>query len=377
MKMSMTAKENMGYQFRVYPNTVQKDFFEKTFGCCRLLYNKMLEDKQKHYHQTGKWFYCKPTDYYNEYPFLREVDSRALNRVYLNLDRAYKNFFNNQEDYHFPKFKCKYRSKNSFTTDQNRGRHTIKIVDGQIKLPKVGLVKAVIHRPLPDDAVIKSATVTKTKSGKYYITLKIEQAAQNVPPVLPSPDKTLGLDFSFRDFYVDSNGHSPGNPHFYRQLENKLKHEQKKLARQEKGSNNWVKQKQKIETIQEKIANQRKNFCHQQSRQIANAYDAVCVEEIPLDAYAGSKAYGKAMFDCGFGMFRNFLKYKLAEQGKSFITIDKWFPSSRKCHNCGFVNHNLKVNEKQWTCPGCGHTLDRDWNAAMNIRDEGLRQIDI
>ncbi|HHY83834.1 MAG TPA: IS200/IS605 family element transposase accessory protein TnpB [Clostridiales bacterium] len=365
----------MGYRYRVYPNKEQQIFFAKTFGCCRFLYNKMLEDKQTYYKQTGKWLNCKPSDYYDAYPFLKEVDSRALKNTWLNLIKAYQNFFKNPNKNNFPKFKRKHISKDSYTTEQNKGRNTIRVTGNKINLPKVGLIKAVIHRPLPDGAVIKSATVTRTKSGKYYVSLTVEQAVKPCKPVQPNFDTTLGIDFSFRSFYVDSNGFSPGNPHFYCQLEEKLKREQKKLASKVKGSNNWIKQKIKIEKIQEKIKNRRKDFCHKLSREIADTYNTVCIEDFSLKEFAGSRQLGKSMFDCGFGMFRNFLKYKLAEQGKFLITIDKWFPSSQICNNCGYVNHNLKIDEKQWICPSCGLTLDRDINAALNIRSEGLKQI--
>ena len=189
---------------------------------------------------------------------------------------------------------------------------------------------------------------------------------------MPNKDRAIGLDYSSPDFYVDSDGNDAGVPHFYRTMEAKLAREQRRLSKMTKGSNNYAKQKIKVDKLHRKIANQRKDFCHKLSRKIANSYDAVCVEDIDLRAMSRSLNLGKSTTDNGFGMFRVFLQYKLERQGKYFVVIDKWFPSSKTCNHCGYINRELQLSDRVWVCPHCGEVILRDPNAAKNILEEGL-----
>ena len=173
---------------------------------------------------------------------------------------------------------------------------------------------------------------------------------------------------------MDSNGNTAGVQHWYRLSQKRLSVEQRKLSHCTRGSHRYEKQKTKVNRLSRKIANQRKDFCHQKSRKIANSYAAVCVEDIDLHAMAQSLRFGKAVSDNGFGMFRNFLKYKLEEQGKHYIVIDKWYPSTKTCCHCGNVNPDVVLGQKKWICPHCGVSIDRDHNAALTIRDDGIRQ---
>ncbi len=174
---------------------------------------------------------------------------------------------------------------------------------------------------------------------------------------------------------MDSNGHAPGVPHYFRKAEKRLAKAQRRLSRMTRGSSNYEKQRLVVARLHEHVANQRKNFCHTESRKIANFYDIVCVEDLDLRAQAQSLNFGKAVADNGFGMFRAFLKYKLEEQGKLFIKVGKKFPSTKTCHYCKKVNPDVQLGQKTWVCPCCGRTILRDWNAALNIRDEGLRML--
>lgn len=202
----------------------------------------------------------------------------------------------------------------------------------------------------------------------------IERPQVSAKTIIPAAETTLGLDYSSHDFYVDSNGNKADYPRYYRKAEKRLKCQQCKLSHKKLGSNNRNKQRMKVAAIHEKTANQRKDFCHKLSRKIANSYDAVCVEDINLHGLAGSLELGKSTNDNGFGMFRTFLKYKMEDQGKLLIVIDKWYPSSKMCHECGTINQNLKLKDREWTCSCCGAHIDRDINAAKNIRDVGLKQ---
>jgi putative transposase len=239
-----------------------------------------------------------------------------------------------------------------------------------IRLPKVGEVRIAKHRSPKNGWMIKSATVERTPTGKYYISVLYE-FQKDVQPV--EIKDALGLDYSSHDFYVDSNGDRANYPRYYRKMEEKLAREQQKLSRKKYGSWNYLKQKKKVALIHEKIANQRRNFCHTLSAAIAKQYDAVFVEDINLRGLAGSLHLGKSTNDNGFGMFREMLNYKLAEQGKVFLKVERFFASSQICSVCGEKNPITKdLSVREWTCPHCGAHHDRDHNAANNILRRGL-----
>lgn len=362
---------NKAYKFRLYPNAEQQIFFAKTFGCVRFIYNKMLGDKIKFYEEMKQKLNNTPAQYKKEFEWLKEVDSLALANAQMNLQAAYNNFFRNKS-VGFPKFKSKHKNQDSYTTNNQGGN--IRIEQGKyIKLPKIGLVQIKFHRQIPDGHAIKSCTISRTPSGKYYISILTEYDFE--PPIKELDlNKALGLDYSSPHFYVDSQGVEADMPHFYRESENNLAREQKKLSRMVRGSSNYHKQKRRVATMHEKVANCRKDWLHKQSRKLADEWDIICVEDINLRGMAGSLKLGKSTNDNGFGMFRRFLDYKLAEQGKSLVKIDKWFPSSKMCGVCGTVNSNLTLADREWDC-GCGAHLLRDLNAAINIRNAGLAMV--
>lgn len=361
-------KVNRAIKYRIYPNESQRNLFARIFGCIRFIWNQMLNDSVYFYDATGKHFIPTPACYKKKNTFLKEVDSLALANAQLQLKAAYSKFFK-EKNVGFPKYKTKKHSQNSYTTNNQNG--TIALYEKSIKLPKAGYVKAKLHRLPKQDWVLKSATVSQTPTGKYYCSVLFEYEAPDAQ-VIPTTETTLGLDYSSSDFYVDSHGNIPGVNHYYRNAQNKLRRAQKSLSRKKLNSKRYLKQKQKVALIHEEVANHRKNFCHQLSRKIANSYDAVCVEDINLRGLAGSLRLGKATNDNGFGMFRNMLEYKLAEQGKALIYIDKWYPSSKTCHECGYIHTDLELKDRTWSCPSCGAEVQRDYNAALNIRDHGL-----
>ena len=240
-----------------------------------------------------------------------------------------------------------------------------------IKLPKIGFVKMKQHREIPEGHKLKSVTVSKNPSGKYYISVlfKYEDTIEEA-----EPEKFIGLDFSMRELYVDSNGNCPEYPRYYRKMEKKLAREQRKLSKMTKGSNNYHKQRRKIALIHEKIANQRKDFLHKESRQIANAYDCVCIEDLNMKAMSQSLNFGKSVSDNGWGMFTAFLQYKLEKGGKRLIKVDRFYASSQLCSVCGYKNKETKdLSVREWICPECGTHHNRDVNAAVNILHEGMR----
>ena len=359
---------NKAYKFRIYPNAEQQIMFAKTFGCVRFIYNRMLADKIKYYEETKQKLNNTPAQYKKEFEWLKEVDSLALANAQMNLQTAYGNFFRSPK-IGFPKFKSKKSNQKSYTTNCVNGNITVE--NYYIKLPKIGLVKLKQHRMIPSGYKLKSVTVSQTSSGKYYasVLFEYENQVQEIEP------KTfLGLDFSMHELYRDSNGDEPCYPRYYRQAEKRLKREQRKLSLMQKGSKNRDKQRIRVAKHHEKVANQRKDFLHKQSKQITNAYDCVCVEDLNMKAMSQALQFGKSISDNGWGMFVTFLKYKLEEQGKKLVKVDKFFASSQICSCCGYKNTETKnLSIRAWDCPKCGMHHDRDINAAINIRNEGMR----
>ena len=342
----------------------------KTFGCVRFIYNRMLSDKIKHYEETKQKLNNTPAQYKKEFEWLKEVDSLALANAQINLQTAYNNFFRSPK-VGFPKFKSKKSNHRSYTTNCVNGN--IKLVNGLLTLPKVGKIKMKQHRQIPSDYKLKSVTVSQTPSGKYYASILFEYENQ-VSQVIPQT--FLGLDFSMHELYKDSNGNEPQYPRYYRQAEKKLAREQRKLSLMQKGSNNRNKQRVKVAKLHEKVASQRKDFLHKQSRQIANVYDCVCIEDLDMKAMSQSLRFGKSVSDNGWGMFTTFLAYKLEEMGKQLVKVDKFFASSQTCSVCGYNNSETKnLAVRAWDCPECGTHHDRDVNAAINIRNEGMRLV--
>ena len=371
---------NRAIKYRVYPTTEQSIMFAKTFGCCRKVYNLMLSDKIEEYKLTGKFPTVTPAKYKDEYPYLREVDSLALANKQMDLQEAFRNRFNKsrKKNNRFPKFKSAKHSRKAYTTNNQKG--TVAIIDNKyIKLPKIGKVKAVIHR-IPDSSwIIKSATVSQESDGKYYISGLFEFDTVTSHYIA---DKTnaIGLDYASDGLYVDNNGNVGTNHKYYRESHKKLAKAQRRLSRmqgskkREDKSNNYIKQLRKVNKIHRHIANQRLDNLHKISTEIANQYDVVCVESLNMRSMANHGfGNGKATLDNGYGMFLSMLEYKLFDRNKYLIKVDKWFPSSQICHCCGMLHPEMKnLAIRKMTCD-CGLTISRDQNAAINILKEGLR----
>lgn len=371
---------NKAIKYRIYPTTEQSVMFAKTFGCCRKVYNLMLSDKIEGYKQTGKFPTVTPAKYKKDYPYLKEVDSLALANKQMDLQAAFRNAFSKsrKKNNGFPKFKSKRHSRKTYTTNNQKG--TVAIIDNRyIKLPKIGKVKAVIHRTAPDGWVIKSATVSQESDGKYYISVLFE-FEKAVKFYAADKSNAIGLDYASDGLYVDSNGHVGANHKYYRESHKKLAKAQRRLSRMrgskkhEKKSNNYMKQLLKVNKIHRHIANQRLDNLHKISTEIANRYDVVCVETLNMQSMANHGfGNGKATLDNGYGMFLSMLEYKLSDRNKYLVKVDKWFPSSQICHRCGTLHPEMKnLQIRKMKCD-CGLAISRDQNAAINILNEGLR----
>lgn len=361
------------YKYRVYPTEEQRTFFAKCFGCCRKIWNLMLADRNQYYKDTGKSLYPQPAQYKKAYPYLKEADSLALSNVQKQQNKAIKDHIENPKAFGVPKFKAKKRCKNSYTTNNQKG--TVTLVENGIKLPKVGVIRAVLHRMPEEGWTIKSATVSQKRDGSYYIFVLCEKDAEDPERLPVDESRVLGLDYKSDGLYKDSNGDLAGMPKFFRKAQKRLAKLQKKLKNKEKGSKNYEKQLRKVAKLYVHVANQRSDYLQKLSTAITKQYDYIMVEDLNMRAMA-NKGFGngKATMDNGFGMFQVMLAYKLKRKGGKLVVIDKWFPSSQLCNVCGYKNKKVKnLNVHSWICPVCGTEHDRDENAAINILIEGLR----
>lgn len=384
---------NIAYRFRLYPTKEQERMLGKTFGCCRFLYNQMLADKISEYEKSKKMLRNTPAIYKKEYPFLKEVDSLALANVQLHLERAYKNFFRDPK-VGFPRFKSKHRSRRSYTTNVVNGN--IRLEGDRLRLPKLNWIRMKKHREIPEGYCLKSVTVSMEPSGKYHASLLYEkqceaacvrEKAATVVSEYPfySADcenqtaaldyktaKILGIDYAMRGMAVFSDDLQRENIGYYRVHEERLAREQRRLSRCKKGSRNYQKQKRRVALCHEKIRNQRRDYLHKLSRELVETYDAVAVEDLNLKAMSQSLRYGKSVMDNSYGKFLELLEYKMEWAGKELVRVGRFFPSSKRCSRCGAVKKELKLSERVYVCD-CGNQMDRDRNAAINIREEARR----
>lgn len=396
---------NRGYKFKIIPNKEQKEFFMQSFGCARKVYNLYVSELYDSLEQSGyengyidrkSIKLSKYTEFKKLYEYMKNIDSQALSSAKMDFNNAITKF-NSEYDKKtytkrskkrektlgikpsfkdlkgFPNFKSIKKNNFSYRTyNQSMGEkwNLITLNDAQLKIPKLKqTIKVNQHRQLPENCIIKNCTISMDGKGIFYASLCVEY---DIEVHNKSSQKVLGLDYSQHDFYYSSDNKIANYPHYYRKSEEKLKEEQRKLSRKVLKSNNWYKQKKKITNLQSHIARQRLDWLHKESRKLANEYDAIIVEDIDLRNMAQCLSLGKNLHDNGFGMFRMFLKYKLEEQGKQFVKIDKWFPSSKMCHCCGSIKEDLQLSNRWYKCD-CGYENDRDYNASLNIRDCGTR----
>jgi putative transposase len=370
---------NKAIKYRLKPDGKQMELFAKTFGCARKVWNLMLADKMASYKETGTFGMQTPAMYKDEYPYLKEVDSLALANVQLDLQRAIGNHCRDKKHFGFPHFKSAKRSKKSYTTNNCKG--SIYLTDGYIRLPKAGLVKAVIHREPDPSWKLKSVTVSMEPDGTYYASVLFEYD-EYVPPVELEGARAVGIDYKSDGLYVTSDGVHGESGRYFRRSQKRLAREQRKLSRKkgakkgETPSNNYLKQKKKVAKVHRHVANQRKDYLHKLSTGIANQYDIVCVEDLNIRAMANKGFHnGRATMDNGNGMFLAMLGYKLPDRGKYLVRINRWYASSQICCKCGRVHPEMKdLTERIMDCE-CGNHMDRDENAAINIRNEGLRML--
>lgn len=375
-------KKHFAHKIRLYPTKEQSILINKGIGCNRLMYNLMLSERKEVYELNNKnkdlvynWKYKTIKEIKKEYPFMDEVDSQLFNWTDINLKNAYSNFFKSLSGKRkggsvgFPQFKKKKEYGNYTTSNIN---NTIRYIDDtHIKLPKLGSVKFKNKRDL--DGIIKQVTISKTPTGKYYCSILLEQDVEEPIKIeLNNNSKIIGLDMSLSNFFIDSNGNSPHYTKKYKKYEKKLKRLKHILSRKKKDSNRRKKLRKSINRINEKIHNQRTDFIHKLSTSLIRENDVIVVESLNLKAMSQCLKLGKSVMDLGYSQFINQLQYKSDWYGKHLVQADKWFASSKICHNCGFKYTDLTLKDRKWVCPNCGTTIDRDENAALNLKQLGI-----
>lgn len=353
------------FKFRVYPDSEQKDKLTVQFGCSRFVYNHYRAVREGYYQDTGTGLT------YNDcavdlterlkidHPWLKDADSQVIQQALMDLDKAYKNFFEGRADY--PSFKRKF-DKQSIRYPQR-----FKVEGGAVYLPKVGWVKAVLHRKI--EGKMKNCTVSKTKTGKYFIAIQCE--VEHSQP--ERKQAKVGIDLGLTTFATFSTGEKVDKPKHFHASERRLQIRQRRLSRKVKGSNSGSKTRLVVASIHEKIANQRKDFHHKLSRTIVNNFGVIAFESLNITGMMANHNLAKAIADAGWNQFVNFVEYKAAWNGAEVLRVDRFFPSSKLCSDCGCKNQSLTLNIRQWVCTSCGVIHDRDENAAVNILNESTR----
>lgn len=353
---------------RLYPNSQQKQLLAQSFGNCRWLWNYGLNLISQTYKETGKGLSSydlkkQIPNLKKEYEWLKLTYSQCLQQVCINLNTAFTNFFQKRAKY--PKFKSKH-GKQSIQYPQN-----VEVKKDSLKFPKLGEIKAVFPRPIQGS--VKTVTISQNPCGEYYASILVEDGKEQPTP--SSEGKAVGIDLGLNHFAITSDGEKYNNPRWMDRHEKNLKIKQQQLSRKQKGSNNRNKARKKVAKVHKKVANCREDFLHKLSRSLVDENQVIAVENLNVKGMVKNHNLAKAISQVGWGQFCTMLKYKAEQEGKMYVEVDRFFPSSKTCNVCLNQVDSLPLEVRSWTCSNCQTTHDRDINAAINLRDEGLRII--
>ena len=361
--------KNKTYRFRIYPTAEQEVLIAKHFGCTRFVYNHFLNERKEQYQKDRKSdnYYAQAKSLTEikkkaETEWLKEVNSQTLQFALRSLDTAFLNFFRGNAQ--FPKFKSK-KHKNTFTIPQFGS-----ISDGLLYIPKFkDGIKIKLHRNIVGK--VGKMSISKTPTGKYYVSVFTEQVIDEIPKT----NKQVGIDLGLKDFVITSDNKKFKNNRYTKKYAKQLKEAQQHLSRKQKGSNGFEKQKLKVAKIHEKIASCRLDTLHKVSHRLVNDYDIIICEDLNVKGMIKNHKLSKHIADASWGNFVTLLQYKCDWYGKQLIKVNRFFPSSKCCSDCGWINHGLNLSDREWTCKSCGVVHDRDVNASINILKEGLKNI--
>lgn len=365
------------YRYRIYPTDEQKVLFAKTFGCCRFAYNWALNLKITAYQERKETLSnvyltnLMKSELKAEYEWLSDVNSQSLQSALRNLDTAYTNFFRNTKAIDFPKFKSR-KDRQSFLCPQHC---RVDFEKGTITIPKAKDIPAVLPRKFK--GTVKTVTVSMAPSGKYFASVLVDTAIQELPVTLIQDDTTLGIDLGLKSLAVCSDGRTFDNPKNLQRSLDRLKLLQKRLSCKQKGSSNRNKARIRVAQLQEHIANSRKDNLHKITYALTHDSQVrtICMEDLNVKGMQRNHHLAQAVSDVSFGMFLTLLEYKCKWYGVNLVKIDRFAPSSKTCGKCGYIYKGLKLSERSWICPECGTHHDRDFNAACNIKEFGLKAL--
>lgn len=363
------------YKYRLYPNDGQKVLIAKHLGSCRFIYNYALAKKVKAF-QTDKTNLSRfdiqadlpDMKKMEEYSWLKEVNSLSLQASLANLDSAYTKFFREKKG--FPKFKSKKDSKQSFSVPQ---KTKVDFENSRVFIPKFkGGIKAKFHRTF--EGIVKSSTISRTATGKYFISILVEVNEPDVPMKPICENKAVGIDLGIKTFAVLSDGTGIPNPKYLKQSLDKVKKLQRSLSHKTKGSKNREKARRKLSLAHEQVTNRRRDFLHKVTSYLVNNYDTICLEDLNVKGMVKNHHLAQALSDIAIGTFNTILEYKAKERGVNILRIGRFEPSSKMC-TCGYINHDLTLAMREWVCPECGTIHDRDLLAANNIKRFAFRNM--
>ena len=374
------------YKFRIYPNKTQEILLNKTFGCTRFIFNQMLAERKEVYEQFKndkealyKYKYKTEKQYKEDYEWLKEVDSVAVQQSRVDLDEAYKNFFKSLsgkrkgKQMGLPQFKSKKTNRQTFRTLNINNNIEIVFENKRLKLPKLKWIKYADDRTF--NGIIKNVTVEKTPTGKYFACILVEEFINTKIHQVNSNSKAIGLDYDSKNLFTSNENKVSGYPKFFRMYEKRLAKEQKRLARKIKGSNNRNKQRIKVAKVHEKIVNSRKDFQQKLSTQIVKEYDIIGIESLNMQAISQCLNLAKSTLDNSWGSFVNMLEYKCDWYGKHLVFADKFYASTKACSHCGYKNTELTLADREWDCPICHSHHNRDQNAGINLMNLAISTV--
>ncbi len=355
------------YKYRIYPTKEQEILLVKTFGCCRVVWNKLVENFNNNNDSIVNEKTLKDQE---EFEFLKEVSASTLQQKTRDFIEFKKQYFNKKRKTKLgrPKFKKKSNRQSFRLPNQKFALNQEKSL---VRLEKIGFIKIVLDRTIPEEADFRSITVSKTPTGKYYASILVQQELNPIP----STGKVVGIDLGLKDLFILSNGQVVNNPKWFRENQSKLKKAQKHLSRKKKGSNRYNRQRIKVAKVYEDITNSRNYFLHNISTELVKTFDLIVVEDLNVSGMIRNRKLAKSISDASWSTFVAMLEYKCNWYGKTLTKIDRFYPSSKTCSNCGHKEDKMPLSVREWTCPNCGSHHDRDLNASINILKKGWSEL--